>query len=69
MIQEIITYMILALAFGSFLFKIFQFFGMSSKKKQNLSECMGCSGNCRKKEIFPTKRYPTKNYGQIRLNL
>jgi len=69
MIQEIITYLIIVLAFGAFLFKVFQFFGMTGKKEQDFSECMGCSGNCRKKEIFPTKKYPNKNYGGFRLNL
>jgi hypothetical protein len=62
MTQEIITYLILSMTAGALLYKTLRFFGMFGKGTSH-SECLGCSGNCRRSEIFPAREKPTKNYG------
>lgn len=56
MIQELITYALLAVAFGAAILRILHFFGIQGKRRKKYPDCMGCAGNCRKNEILPAKR-------------
>lgn len=48
MIQEIIAYLIIIAAFGIFIYRILQFFNLTSKKAD---KCGGCSTGCSLKEL------------------
>ncbi len=50
MIQEIITYIILAGTFGLFVRNILRFFRIAGKKTAS-GKCAGCSGTCEIKEF------------------
>lgn len=51
MIQEIIAYLIIAIAFGILTLNILRFFNVVGKKHANSSKCGGCSSGCEMKEI------------------
>lgn len=52
MIQEVITYIIITIAFGTVIYKIIHFFSLAGKKNKNRHQCSGCSsGGCDIKEL------------------
>ncbi len=51
MLQEIITYMILAGTFGILILNILRFFKLAGKKTAISGKCAGCSGGCEIKEL------------------
>lgn len=65
MIQEIIAYSIITLAFSSFIYQILRFFNLTGKKQIKSSTCGGCTSGCELKE----NRQPVKNYDQIKMSL
>jgi len=65
MIQEILTYLIVAIAIGITLFKLLQSFGLFGKKKGMSSACSSCSsgacGSCSFNSINNNKpHFPLK---------
>ncbi len=70
MIQEIITYLIIASAFGILLYNILQFFNLFGKKKQNLGKCGGCSGaGCEIRELQQLNKSQIGQKNQYRFYL
>jgi hypothetical protein len=51
MLQEIIAYLIIIMAFGFLLFNILKFFNLAGKKIVSSSKCGGCSSGCEMKEL------------------
>jgi hypothetical protein len=69
MIQDIIAYLIISIAFGALLLNIFQFFNLIGKKNTNSSKCSGCSTGCEIKELHQLKKDQPKSYDQYRMQL
>lgn len=65
MIQEIIAYLIITLAFSSLFYHILRFLNLTGKKQVSHSKCAGCTSDCELKEI----NHPGKSYDQIKLSL
>ena len=51
MIQEIITYLIVATAFGMAIYRILKSFSLFGKKTSSQAQCSGCSGGCEIREL------------------
>lgn len=51
MTQEVIAYLIIAIAFGILAINILRFFGLVGKKTANPSKCGGCSTGCEMKGL------------------
>lgn len=56
MIQEIISYLIISIAFGILALNIIRFFKLDGKKPANTSQCGGCSTNCEIKNLHQKAR-------------
>ncbi|MDD2307464.1 MAG: hypothetical protein PHP53_22365 [Prolixibacteraceae bacterium] len=69
MIQNIIAYLIISVAFGALALNILQFFNLVGKKSGNTTKCSGCSGGCEIKEIQQFKKDKPTNYNQFRMQL
>ncbi|BBE20377.1 hypothetical protein AQPE_4568 [Aquipluma nitroreducens] len=69
MIQDIIAYLIISVAFGALALNILQFFNLVGKKSGNTTKCSGCSGGCEIKEIQQFKKDKPTNYNQFRMQL
>jgi hypothetical protein len=67
MIQDLIAYLIISIAFGALILHILRFFNMIGKKSVNTSKCGGCSTGCEMKELHQIKK--PKNYDQYRIQL
>jgi len=67
MIQDLIAYLIISIAFGALLLHILRFFNLIGRKAVNHSKCSGCSTGCEMKEIHQFKKQ--KNYDQYRIQL
>lgn len=67
MIQNIIAYLIISIAFGTLILNILRFFNIGRKKSANSSKCGGCSAGCEMKELHQFKKQ--KNYDQYRIQL
>jgi hypothetical protein len=67
MVQNIIAYLIISIAFGMLIVNILRFFNISGKKPANSSKCGGCSAGCEIKELDQVKK--PKNYDQYRIQL
>jgi hypothetical protein len=67
MIQDLIAYLIISIAFGALILHILRFFNIISKKPVNTSKCRGCSTGCGMKELHEFKK--PKNYDQYRIQL
>jgi len=67
MIQDLIAYLIISIAFGALILHILRFFNIIGKKSVNTSKCGGCSTGCEMKEIHQFKK--PKNYDQYRIQL
>jgi len=46
MIQEYIAYIIIAVAFAAFIYRIFSFFNLFGKKTVKSGNCAGCTSGC-----------------------
>lgn len=51
MMQEILTYIIVTIAFVVAAYRILQSFNLIGKKKADAAKCSSCSGGCEIKEI------------------
>lgn len=69
MIQEIIAYLIIAIAFGILVLNILRFFNLVGKKAANASKCGGCSTGCEMKELHQISKSKTIKYDQYRFYL
>ena len=69
MIQNIIVYIIISIAFGTLALNILQFFNLVGKKSTNSAKCSGCSGGCEIKELHQFKKEKPTNYNQFRMQL
>jgi hypothetical protein len=69
MIQDIIAYLIISVAFGALTLNILQFFNLIGKKTANSSKCAGCSTGCELKELNQFKKDKPTNYNQFRIQL
>jgi len=67
MVQDLIAYLIISIAFGALILHILRFFNVIGKKSVNTSKCGGCSAGCEMKEIQQFKK--PKNYDQYRIQL
>lgn len=67
MIQDLIAYLIISIAFGALILHILRFFNIIGKKPVNTSQCGGCSTRCEMKELHQFKK--PKNYDQFRMQL
>ena len=68
MVQEIVAWLIISIAFGILILKILRFFNLVGKKKVNSSQCGGCSSGCEMKEIHKLEKHKL-NYDQYRIYL
>jgi len=69
MIQDIIAYLILSVAFGALTLNILQFFNLIGKRTANSSNCSGCSTGCEMKELHHYKKDRPTDYNQFRIQL
>jgi len=67
MIQDLIAYLIISIAFGALIIHILRFFNIARGKSVNTSKCGGCSTGCEMKELQQFKK--PKNYDQYRIQL
>jgi len=49
MIQDYLAYLIIALAFGTVIFRILSFFNIVGKKTAKSGNCKGCTSGCEMK--------------------
>lgn len=56
MIQEILTYIIVAIAFVVAAYRILQSFNLIGRKKSDAAKCGSCSGGCEIKEMHAMNR-------------
>jgi hypothetical protein len=69
MIQDIIAYLIISVAFGALTLNILHFFNLIGKKSANSSNCSECSAGCEMKELHQYKKDKPTNYTQFRIQL
>lgn len=69
MIQDIIAYLIILVAFGVLTLNMLQFFNVIGKKSVKSSKCGGCSTGCEMKELHQFKKNKPTNYDQYRIQL
>jgi len=69
MIQEIIAYLIIAIAFGILALNILRFFNLVGKKNVNSSKCGGCSTGCEMKEIHLASKSRLVKHDQYKFYL
>ena len=67
MIQEIIVYLIITIAFGMLVLSMLRFFNLVGKKEVNSSKCGGCSTSCEMKELHQISKI--RKYDQYKLYL
>lgn len=51
MIQEVITYIIVATAFGVAIYRTLQSFNLIGRRKSDAAKCSSCSGGCEIKDL------------------
>jgi len=56
MIQELIAYLIIIIAFGMFAYNILSFFNLAVKKNVKSGSCAGCTSGCEMKELHVTNK-------------
>lgn len=66
MVQNIIAYLIISLAFGIFGYRILQFFNLTQKKA---SKCGGCTSGCSLKELHVVNKAKFDKIDQYRFYL
>lgn len=69
MIQEIIAYLIITIAFGILVLNILRFFNLIGKKTANSSKCGGCSSGCEMKEMHLTGKSKLVKHDQYKFYL
>lgn len=69
MLQEIITYMILAMTFGIFILNMLRFFKLTGNKTVTKGKCPGCSGGCEIKELHQFRQPKVLKSEHYKLNL
>jgi len=69
MLQEIITYIILAATFGILILNILRFFKLIGNKTVNTGKCAGCSGGCEIKELHQFSQPKILKPEHYKLNL
>lgn len=69
MIQEIIAYLIIAIAFGILALNILKFFNLVGKKAANPSKCGGCSSGCEMKELHLASKNKIVKHDQYKYYL
>jgi len=69
MIQDLIAYLIISIAFGALILHILRFFNIMGKKSINTSKCSGCSAGCEMNELHQYKKDKPTNYTQFRIQL
>lgn len=69
MIQKIIAYLIISVAFGMLIVNILRFFNVTGKKSVNSSKCGGCSSGCEMKEIHQAGKNKVVKYDQYKYYL
>jgi len=67
MVQDLIAYLIISIAFGALILHILRFFNIIRKKSVSASKCAGCSTGCEMKELHQFKK--PKDYDQYRIQL
>jgi hypothetical protein len=69
MLQEIIAYLIIAVAFSILALNILRFFNLVGKKTVNSSKCGGCSSGCEMKELHLTGKARLEKQDQYKFYL
>ena len=69
MIQDIIAYLIVALAFGYLIMNILRFLNLAGKRSAKKSKCAGCSSDCEINNLNAINKGTSRNYNQIRIKL
>jgi len=69
MIQNLIAYLIIGIAFCALMVNILRFFKIIDKKSTNSSKCAGCSTSCGMKKLHPLKRKNVVNQDRYRFYL
>lgn len=69
MIQEVIAYLIIVIAFGILAINILRFFNLVGKKTANSSKCGGCSTGCEMKELHLVGKNKSGKHDQYKFYL
>jgi len=69
MVQELIAYLIIAIAFGILILKTMRFLNLVGKKAADSSTCGGCATGCAAKELYLVERKKSKKQDQYKFYL
>jgi hypothetical protein len=69
MLQDYITFLIIAVAFGTFIYRILSFFNLTGKKTVKSGNCAGCTSGCEIKHSLPMGNNKPKKRNQYQFYL